>query len=144
MTWLIYALGGAIIWGLDYTLSEGVFKYKISPFTVLACQMFLGAVIFTIVGLNTQLKTDLAVIANQKNLLWLFIGLLITFNVGNLLIFLSIQAKNATLAGIIELCYPLFTIFFTWLIFKENHINLSVIIGGLLIVTGVAIISLSN
>ena len=33
-----------------------------------------------------------------------------------LLIFLSIQAKNATLSSLIEISYPLFTAFFAWVL----------------------------
>lgn len=142
--WLIYAVMGALIWGLDYTLSERIFKYKISPVTILALQMGIGAIIFAVIAYTTQLKTDIATLSQHKSVLWLVLSIIVTFNVGNLLIFLSIQAKNATLAGIIELCYPLFTILFTWLLFKENHTNLSVIIGGILIASGVIVISVFN
>jgi len=70
---------------------------------------------------------------------------MITFNLGNLLIFCSIQAgKNATLAALVELCYPIFTVFFTWFLFQQNHLTPSVIVGGTLIFAGIIIISYFN
>lgn len=59
----------------------------------------------------------------------------------NLFIVYSIQVKDATAAGIVELIYPLFTILFTWLLFRENHITAPVILGGGLIFAGVLLIS---
>lgn len=53
---------------------------------------------------------------------------------------LSIAAKNASLAGLIEISYPIFIILFSILLFQENPLNLAVVIGGALIFAGVAII----
>lgn len=142
MVWLIYAISAAAIWGLDYSLGEKIFEYKISPYSLLSIQLLCGALLFIAISFRTHLATDLPVILHNKTLLWIIIAAIFTFNCGNLLIFLSIQAKNATIAGLIELSYPIFTIFFTWLLFRVSHFNLSTIIGGLMIMAGIMIISL--
>lgn len=138
--WLIYAISASIIWGLDYALGEKIFKSKISPVSLLVFQLFFGLILFLIIGARAQLKTDLAILTSDFKTLWLVIVALLTFNFGNLLIFLSIQSKNATVAGLIELCYPIFTVFFSWILFRENHLSASVAVGGALIFLGVFII----
>lgn len=142
--WLIYAIVASMIWGLDYALGERIFRSKISPYSLLALQMLFGAVLFFVVSYCTRLKTDLAIIAADRTTFWYVLLAMITFNAGNLFIFLSIQAKNATLAGLIELCYPIFTVLFSLLLFKVNHLTPTVIIGGLLIFMGVFIIGHFN
>ena len=142
--WLIFAITASMIWGLDYALGEKIFRSKISPFSLLTLQMTFGLVLFFAISYFTQLKTDLAQIAADKTILWYVLAAMITFNLGNLLIFLSIQSKNATLSGLIELCYPIFTVLFSLLLFKVNHVTTSVIIGGILIFIGIFIIGQSN
>ncbi len=139
--WLFYAFSAAIIWGLDYTLSERVLKSKVSPLTLIAIQMGIGAIVFGLIGLNLNLKQDLQLIISDRRVMWLCLAALTSFNLGNLMIFLSIQAKNAALAGLIELSYPIFTILFTYLIFKENQINWGVVAGGALILIGAGVVS---
>jgi len=139
--WLVYAISAAILWGLSYSLSEKILNSDISPITLLASQMLFGAVLFSSIGYATQLKADIATLEGNKYLLWLLLAELLIANIGNYFISLSIQAKNATLAGLIELCYPIFTVLFTYLLFKQNHFNMAVLIGGSLIFSGVLVIS---
>lgn len=145
MMWLIYAISASVVWGLDYALGEKIFRSKIAPTTLLFFQLLFGIIAFLIIGIrNSQLKQDVSILmANTQTLGWVLVALL-TFNAGNLLIFLSIQSKNATIAGLIELSYPIFTVLFSWLLFNENHLTPSLIIGSLFIFIGVFIIGLFN
>lgn len=142
--WLIYALAAACIWGIDYVLCDRIFKYKISPVSLLTAQLLFGLLIFSVISYRTQLKHDMLIILSNPSLLWLMVFATITFNLGNLLIFLSIQAKNATIAALIELSYPIFTVLFAWLLFSENNLSTSVLIGGSLIFLGIIIIAYFN
>jgi drug/metabolite transporter (DMT)-like permease len=142
--WLVYAIAASILWGLDYSLGEKILENKISPITLLIFQMFFGLVLFSILGFRFSLKHDLPVLTTNKYLLGWVILAMITFSIGNYFIFLSIQAKNATIAGLIELSYPLFTIFFTWFLFRQHHVTPGLIVGGILIVIGVIVISYYN
>jgi drug/metabolite transporter (DMT)-like permease len=63
------------------------------------------------------------------------------FNAATIMIARSIQLANATVAGLIEVCYPFFTIVATLVIFKENHLSLPVVFGGSLIVCGILVIT---
>lgn len=138
--WVVYAIFAAILWGINYTLAEKILR-SISTFTLLALEMLLGAVVFAALSYFTTMKRDIMVLQTEPKILWLTLAEIAVVLLASYFIATSIQAKNATVAGIIELIYPLFTILFTWLFFGENHIDTSVIIGGILIFMGVLMIS---
>lgn len=139
--WLVYALLAAMVWGLDYAVSEEILQRKISPVTLLVFQMFVGLVIFIIAAYYGQIRADISQILSSKTLFWLVVVSLLTFSLGNLLIFISIQAKNATVTGLIEICYPLFTAFFSWALYSKNYLTPSVAVGAAFIFLGIGIIS---
>ena len=68
----------------------------------------------------------------------------ITSVLASVLLFMSIENKNATLASLIEITYPVFVALFAFLIFRQMHLNISVIIGGVLIMAGAALIIVNN
>jgi drug/metabolite transporter (DMT)-like permease len=138
--WLVCALLAAVLWGLNYTLTEKILRY-IAPTTLLAFEMLIGAICFLIISYFTNLKQDVTTLMSQSAILKITILEIIVVILANFLIVYSIHAKNATVAGIIEIIYPLFTILFTWLIFQESHLNIPVLLGGGLILLGVFIIS---
>lgn len=143
MTWLIYALGAAILWGLNYSLNERIFLGRVSPATLLIFQGFAGMTIAFIVGFR-QLPADLRTLQQDRSTLLIAIGALLTYGLGNLLISLSIQAKNATLAGLVELSYPIFTVLFTWLLFRQWHMTPLSMVGAVLILAGLVLVSLGG
>jgi len=138
--WMLYALIAAVLWGFNYALSERILS-TLSPASLLALEMLIGGVVFSAVSYFTTLKQDWHTLINEPKLFWLTLLEVAVVVIASFCIVLSIRSKNATQAGIIELIYPLFTIFFTWVLFRENHINLSVLAGGGLIFTGVFLIS---
>lgn len=138
--WIVFALLAALLWGLNYSLAEKLL-HSLSIFTLLALEMLLGAMVFSLLAGLGSFKKDWQTLSNEPNLLILTLIQVVVVSMASYLIALSVRAKNATAAGIIELIYPLFTIFFTWLLFRENHASSSVLIGGTLIFIGVLIIS---
>ena len=68
----------------------------------------------------------------------------ITSTLGAVLLYISINNKNATLASLIEITYPLFVVMFSYLLFKQLHVNISVIIGGVMIIAGAGLIIYNN
>lgn len=134
--WIAFALMAAILWGLNYTLAERVLQ-NISVFTLLALEMLIGTVVFSVLAWCTSLKKDLHALVSHNGLLWITLAEIIIVTLASYLIVISIRSKNATAAAIIELVYPLFTVFFTWILFRENHANSSVLIGGALVFAGV-------
>jgi|SRR5579885_891276 drug/metabolite transporter (DMT)-like permease len=138
--WLVYAILAAVLWGLNYAIAERIL-HNISTVTLLALEMLIGGLLFLIISYFTHLKTDLYLLSTQLKIFWLTLIEIIIVLAANFFIVSSIRGKDATVAGIVELIYPLFTILFTWILFRENHVNTQVIIGGGLILLGVFVIS---
>jgi drug/metabolite transporter (DMT)-like permease len=142
--WIIFALSASVLWGLSYILFEQIYK-KISVATALAIVcFFMFFVMLTVSYFKGALKTDLATVAASKKLMWLVAGGTATAIIADVCIAFSIVTKNATLAGLVEISYPLFIALFAYLLFKENQLTLSTIFGGLLIFGGIAVIYFFN
>ena len=143
--WFFLALGSAIFWGLGYTYVDRILKGGLNPFLLLTFMVIPQAIayfIFFIAG-RSDLKAQFRLIQDPAMSGALAI-VVATFIAGNAFIFSSIQMKNASLANIIEISYPIFVVFFSWLIFKESGVNLYTFLGGLLIFSGVTLILLKS
>ena len=142
--WIIFAIGASVLWGLSYVLFEQVYK-KISIMTALwiVCLIMFGAMLIGSI-LTGSLKPDLFAIQSSKNLQWLLLGGIATAILADVFIALSITNKNAPLAGLVEISYPIFIALFAYLLFRQNQINTAAIIGGILIFVGVFIIYFFN
>jgi drug/metabolite transporter (DMT)-like permease len=75
---------------------------------------------------------------------WTILAVSLTSTAGAALIYLSINNKNATLASLIEITYPVFVILFAYILFRQIHVNLSVLFGGLMILLGAGLIIYNN
>ncbi len=142
--WVIFSILAAAVWGFDYVFAEKVVKH-ISVLTFMAIQLFFAFVVAALAALLFgSVRQDFVVLASSRYLLLYFVLGILAFTAGNFFILVSISAKNATLAGMIEISYPLFIALFAYLIFKENQINLATVLGGILIFAGVFIIYFFN
>ncbi|MEM6781384.1 MAG: EamA family transporter [Pseudomonadota bacterium] len=139
--WFFAALGSALLWGYSYAMSEKVFKADLSlPFFM----MITGGVYFiatiALVYFTNTYQSGLKSISSDPVILSDAVIVAITYVVGSFLIYFAIAEKNATLANLIEISYPLFTLLFAWVLFKEVQLNLYAGLGGLLIFSGIALI----
>jgi drug/metabolite transporter (DMT)-like permease len=75
---------------------------------------------------------------------WIILVIAITSLAGTSLVYLAINSRNATLASLIEISYPLFVAIFSYVLFRQMHINTSVVIGGILVMAGTALIIYNN
>jgi drug/metabolite transporter (DMT)-like permease len=145
MIWLFYALGAAIIWGVNYAVSGRLLERGMSPQTLFFVDMVCGATamgLFLVVSGRWQASLhEIRVV--RPDLAWLIVAVGAATTAG-LLIFMSIEAKNATVASLIEVTYPLFTAFFAWAFFRQTTMNASTIVGALLIFAGVVIVARGN
>jgi drug/metabolite transporter (DMT)-like permease len=145
MIWFFYALGAAVIWGINYAVAGRLLERGMSPQTLFFIDMLFGALgmglILSVLGKWQATFSELQLA--RPELIWLGVAVF-TAMIAALLIFMSIQAKNATVASLIEVTYPFFTAFFAWLFFRQNTLNLATIFGGLLILAGVVIIARGN
>jgi len=142
--WILLALGASVFWGLTYVLNEEVYK-SISVTTLLAIASFIIFIVTLLVSLFTDnLRPDLAsILASRRLLIFVILGVT-TLLVAELFIGYSIVAKNATLAGLIEISYPIFIALASYFIFKNDQLTWSAGLGGALIFTGIAIIYYFN
>jgi drug/metabolite transporter (DMT)-like permease len=142
LPWYVTALLAAAIWGLHYPLLEHALK-KISLVSVL----FLTALPFALLGVvfHRQIAADVAVWRALDTAGQIAIAAIaLTGFVATVLLYMSIGSRNATLASLIEVSYPVFVALFAYVLFRETALNASVLIGAALIFTGVAIIVLHN
>lgn len=142
--WILYALATSLIWGFDYVIAEKILK-KISPASLMFFELLFAAIaVFLFSLLSGKLTKDISIVTHSRQTgIYLLFGIL-TFALANVLSFYAIQAKNATLASLIEVSYPLFIVIIAWVLFRENALNISVLIGGSLIFTGIFIIFYFN
>jgi drug/metabolite transporter (DMT)-like permease len=145
MLWLFYALGAAVIWGINYAASGRLLERGMSPPTLFFIDLVFGtaAVGALITFTGKWSATMLELRSARPDFLWLIVAVAAA-TVAGLFIFLSIQAKNATVASLIEVTYPLFTAFFAWTLFRQTTLNTATIIGALLIFAGVLIVARGN
>lgn len=142
--WILFALGASAVWGLTYVLGEQIYE-KISVITSLSLATFIsGFVMLVIAWLTGFLHKDVVTLAHDRRILGLSIAEAVCLMVAELLIGFSIVEKNATLAGLIEISYPIFIALFAYLVFKENQVNTGTIVGGFIIFVGVFLVYFFN
>jgi drug/metabolite transporter (DMT)-like permease len=138
--WILFSLIASVFWGLTYVLNEQIFK-KITVFTFLTLTSFgVFLISFFISFFSNSLSRDLRTISSSREITTLIIFSTITLVVAEFFIGTSISTKNATLSGLIEISYPIFIAFFSFLFYKQNSVGISVVLGGVLIFIGIIII----
>jgi drug/metabolite transporter (DMT)-like permease len=143
--WIVYALAASVIWGISYSASGRVIERGMTPL-VLFFFYALFALLAAWLGLALTGKTG--ALAEEVRALgadrgW-FVLAVVASAAGALLIYMAIGEKNATLASLIEISYPFFVAVFAWVFFRDMQFNLATIFGGILILSGVAVVFLGN
>jgi len=140
--WYVAALGAAVTWGIYYPLVDMALK-RISLYSVL----FLG-MIPVLLAMPLFLKTVSDDIETVKALpvseQWVFAALGLIGLFGEVMVYLAISGKNATLASLIEMTYPVFVVLFAYVFYRQMHVTASVFIGGLMILVGAGLIIYNN
>jgi drug/metabolite transporter (DMT)-like permease len=140
--WYIAALGAALMWGVHYPL-VGFALPRISLIGVLLISVI--PVFFLAPFFATQINTDMQNFRGlplSEQLIVSVIG--ITSLAGAAFVYLAIGSKNATLASLIEITYPVFVALYSYLMFRHVQVNASVIIGGLMLIAGAGLIIYNN
>ena len=140
--WYLAAIGAAIIWGIHYPLIDFAMK-RLSVYSVLLISVL--PVLFLMPMFLRDLARDIEVFKLlPTNEQWLVAAIGLTSTLGAVLLYLSVNSKNATLASLIEITYPVFVVLFAYLFFRQVHVNTSVILGGLMILVGAGLIIYNN
>ncbi len=143
--WFVYAMSASVIWGVSYAASGRAIERGISPVTF----FFLYSVAGAALGLGSLMATRrLAAVPSEIRGLgadWVWLAIAVVASaIGSLLIYLAIGKKNATVASLIEISYPFFVALFAWLFFKQVQAGVPTIVGGVLVLAGVAVIFFST
>jgi drug/metabolite transporter (DMT)-like permease len=138
--WILLATTASMFWGMTYVFDEQLYK-QVSVLSILAIEMFFISLLIAGLALfKGVLRPDIVAIGSSSRLFWLFVASTATFLVGEVGIGYAIQGKDATLAGLIEISYPLFIALFAYLFFRESELNFGTALGGLLVFAGVCAI----
>lgn len=140
--WYVSAIAAAVVWGVHYPLVD----YALKRVSVPAVLLLTALPILLVLPLYQRtLKDDYQV---WRALTWSdrapILAIAVTSLVGALLLYVSIAGKNATLTSLIEISYPVFVAVFAFVLFRELHINASVVVGAALVFSGVALIIWHN
>ena len=138
ITWWMYAVFAALIWGVHYNLIAKAMTAA-SPFTIYAIpNVILIASLplwykvlvndfHNVMAASTEVKASVAAI-------------MFTSILGTVAAYKAIHSSNATVASLIEITYPIFVAVFAAVLFHENHMNWPIAIGGTLIMLGTGVI----
>ncbi|KND46988.1 MAG: protein of unknown function DUF6 transmembrane [Parcubacteria bacterium C7867-004] len=142
--WFALAIAASLFWGLTYAINEQLYRH-ISISTYLAVGSLIGTILFFLIAVfSGSLSKDIATFASSPRALFLLVGSVLAFVCAELLIAYSITGKNAVLAGLVEISYPIFIVLFGYMLFKESSLTVATIAGGALIFMGVATIYVFN
>lgn len=140
--WYVAAIGAAVTWGIYYPLVDMALK-RISLFSVILLSMIpvlLVTPLFLKV-ISDDIETVKSLSISEQ---WIIASLGLIGLFGEVMVYLAISGKNATLASLIEMTYPLFVVIFAYVFYKQMHVTASVFIGGLMVLVGSGLIIYNN
>ena len=139
----VLAVLASVLWGLTYCLDERVLA-SLSVFKLYflhcLCGVLVSAAILLAQGYTpgSLIRFDTTAVS-----LPLVVLTLVTATAAALCILGSIKLLGADTSAVLEISYPLFVALFSVLLF-QGHLQFQVVIGGLFIFVGAAIIVLAG
>ncbi len=141
--WIILSLLASLFWGLLYVLRGQIYN-KISIYTSIALSAFFVFVVALIISLTSgSFSKDLATIASSRQVLMYVVSAMVILLLAEIFIASSIVAKNATLAGLIEISYPIFIALFSYILYK-SQVSWGTILGSVFIFLGIFVVYYFN
>lgn len=139
--WIVYALSAAMLWGASYAASGPILRSGMPPLLFYVCYSLFNFCLSLIILLAHGKITTLFEWPRSlcSNAPW-FLFSLFAASLGALMTYMAIGEKNASLASLIEISYPLFVVLFTWLFFREVELNVMTAVGAFLVISGVSLI----
>ena len=142
-TGYVLAVLASVLWGLTYCLDERVLASR-SVFRLYFLHCVCGAVIAgAILLFQGHSAVSLFRIDTAASSLPLVALTLLTATAAALAILGSIQLLGANKSAVLEISYPLFVALFSTLLFR-GQLQLPVVIGGVFIFIGAAVIVLAK
>lgn len=142
--WFFYAFAAAILWGMSYTIYSVLLKSLPPAGMMTLISVGACAVYVTVALVRGDLATTLNIVQQQPRLLILTAATITCVSSAMFLLFYAMKESNPTVAALVEISYPLFVAFFSWLFLKEGQMNLGTFAGALLILTGISCVFYFN
>jgi drug/metabolite transporter (DMT)-like permease len=143
MTWWGYALLSAACWGIQYVLMETIFR-RVDFAAAFSFLSLANGILVALILWIFYPRQNWSSLGES----WSVIGLVLlylAFGTGAYLFnALAINQKNATLASLLEISYPLFIILFTALFFRQIHLDGIGLAGAALIFLGCVLVIFSR
>jgi drug/metabolite transporter (DMT)-like permease len=143
VSWLAFSFAAAACWGLTYVLNEILYRSVSFASTMAIGNIVVGLIMVPAAWRMGVLATDARAMLASPSTLGVFVAGTVSLIAAECFIALSITAKNAALAGLVEISYPLFIVAFSAPLLGRTGLNLGTLIGGLLVLAGVALVSLN-
>ncbi|MBI1422114.1 MAG: EamA family transporter [Gammaproteobacteria bacterium] len=138
--WWVYSIAAAIVWGVHFNLVAKIMKMLPKDLnTPITLFMITALPIFLVLPFNYhKVFGNLMTLWQAKTEIRISVIILIftTIIAANLLYVAMQLSPNPTIASLIDITYPLFIAIIAWLVYRENHIDWSVLLGGALILSG--------
>jgi drug/metabolite transporter (DMT)-like permease len=143
--WIICSVSAAILWGFTYATSGKMMEWGLTPAFLLLTQYVIALPVYAFIAHRSGgFRASFENLAAHPARLALFLTALALGIVANFLIMFSISLKNATLASLIEISYPVFTMLFALIVYRETHLTPAAALGAALIFAGIGIIYLKS
>lgn len=143
--WMVLAVTASILWGLGYALSEKLLKGGLHPSILILGSAAITLPIYICAAwVQGNVKPGIAMLQSDPATAWTLFIHALCIVLGGYSILMAINLKNATLVGLIEITYPLFTALFAYVLFRETQLTLWNLIGAGFIFAGVGIIFIKN
>ncbi|MDH5611857.1 MAG: EamA family transporter [Gammaproteobacteria bacterium] len=142
--WWIFSIIAAVLWGLHFNLVVKVAN-------VLPRDIYSPLTLFFITSVSILLILPVVYQKVLANLVTLWhasddikisvVVLVFTALIAASLLFIAMQlSPNPTVAALLDITYPVFIAIIAWLLYRENHLDWSVLVGGGLIFSGAMLI----
>ncbi|MDI1228062.1 MAG: DMT family transporter [bacterium] len=138
--WIAFAVSASVLWGLSYTITEHLMKKVSIPGVMLAGAVGSLMIASTAALVAGTFQKDIQTLKNDAPTSWLLAGNILIYVAANTLILMATKSKNATMAAMIEISYPLFTALFAYMIFKQTQFNAGTLVGATMVLAGVCCI----
>ncbi len=143
--WFFAALLAAALWGYSYATTGRILESGMPISLWLLAYTGTASVIYLFMSLHDGAFGSIRTVMRGGNGVWFWvITSVFAAVVANFLITYSISQKNATIASLIEISYPFFTLLFAWLLFREVHLTWATASGAVLVLAGIGLIYLKG
>lgn len=144
LPWWVYSMIAAVLWGLHFNLvvkvSNILPKDIYAPLTLFVISSVSIVILLPVI--YQKVIANLVTLWGSGNDIRLSVIVLVfTAILAASSLFIAMQlSPNATVAALLDITYPVFIAIIAWLLYRENHIDWSVMAGGGLIFSGVILI----